>query len=178
MSFFSDIMNGLHLKSNDDYDLDDDYGFEDEYDDEPRGSGFSGRRSEDDYDMDEEEEVVTPRLRLFSQRKSPEPVRRAAGFDVVMVRPSTMDEARVICDHLLNGTSVVLNMEGFHGGMSQRIADFVCGSVYAIGGSLQGISNNIFIATPDNVNLTGDFKDLLRGTENLNNVNGNIRLRV
>ena len=79
-----------------------------------------------------------------------------------------MDDSRVICDYLLEGKAVVLNMEGLHMEVAQRIIDFTSGSVYAIGGDLQKISSYIFIASPDNVELSGDFQNMLSGGADLN----------
>ena len=43
---------------------------------------------------------------------------------------------------------------------AQRIIDFTSG-LYSMNGNLQKISNYIFIATPDSVELSGDFQDIL-----------------
>ena len=67
------------------------------------------------------------------------------------------------CDYLLAGKAVVLNMEGIHTETAQRIIDFTSGSTYSMNGNLQKISNYIFIATPQSVELSGDFQDLLTG---------------
>ena len=41
--------------------------------------------------------------------------------------------------------------------------DFTSGSTYAIGGNLQKISHYIFILTPKNVDVSGDFQEILSG---------------
>ncbi len=45
--------------------------------------------------------------------------------------------------------------------IAQRIIDFSSGSCFAINGNLQKISNYIFIITPANVEISGDFQNLL-----------------
>ena len=50
--------------------------------------------------------------------------------------------------------------------ISQRIIDFISGSCYALDGNLQKISNYIFIATPNSVDISGDFQDLFGGGDN------------
>ena len=47
--------------------------------------------------------------------------------------------------------------------MAQRIIDFTSGATYSMNGNLQKISNYIFIATPESVELSGDFQDLFGG---------------
>ena len=82
-------------------------------------------------------------------------------MEVTMIKPTSMDDSRDICDHLLSGKAVLLNMEGIHMETAQRIIDFTSGATYSMNGNLQKISNYIFIATPDSVELSGDFQDIL-----------------
>ena len=78
-----------------------------------------------------------------------------------MVKPTSMDSSKDICNYLLSGKAVVLNMEGIHMEVAQRIIDFVSGAAYSMDGNLQRISNYIFIVTPNSVELSGDFQDIL-----------------
>ena len=72
----------------------------------------------------------------------------------------------------LAGKAVVLNMEGIHMEVAQRIIDFTCGATYSMDGNLQKISNYIFIATPSSVELSGDFPELLAdGSMNVSGMN-------
>ena len=140
----------------DDYFLDDDY----EDDDKPAKKGLFKKDSyEDDYD---EPEVQKPRFlpRATSNNKVV-PMRR--GMEVSLIKPTSLEDAREICDYLLAGKAVVLNMEGIHTETAQRIIDFTSGATYSMDGNLQKISNYIFIATPQSVELSGDFQDLLSG---------------
>lgn len=82
-------------------------------------------------------------------------------MEVTMIKPTSMDDSRDICNYLLAGKAVVLNMEGIHMETAQRIIDFTSGATYSMNGNLQKISNYIFIATPDSVELSGDFQDIL-----------------
>ena len=88
-------------------------------------------------------------------------MRRGSGMEVSLIKPTSLDDAKEICDYLLAGKAVVLNMEGIHTETAQRIIDFTSGSTYSMNGNLQKISNYIFIATPDSVELSGDFQDIL-----------------
>ena len=158
MSFLNKLMDSMRLSedSDDDYFLDDDY----EDDDKPAKKGLFKKDSyEDDYD---EPEVQKPRFlpRATSNNKVV-PMRR--GMEVSLIKPTSLEDAREICDYLLAGKAVVLNMEGIHTETAQRIIDFTSGATYSMDGNLQKISNYIFIATPQSVELSGDFQDLLSG---------------
>lgn len=84
-------------------------------------------------------------------------------MEVCVIKPSTVDDARDITDTLLNGKAVVLNLEGIHVDVAQRIIDFASGSCYSMNGNLQKISNYIFIITPESVDISGDFPEMLAG---------------
>jgi len=84
-------------------------------------------------------------------------------MEVCVIKPSTVEDSREVTDTLLSGRAVVLNLEGIHVDVAQRIIDFTSGSCYAINGNLQKISNYIFIITPESVEISGDFQDLLSG---------------
>jgi len=89
--------------------------------------------------------------------------RSARNMEVCVIKPSTVEDSREVTDTLLSGRAVVLNLEGIHVDVAQRIIDFTSGSCYAINGNLQKISNYIFIITPESVEISGDFQDLLSG---------------
>ena len=88
-----------------------------------------------------------------------------------MVKPTSIEDAREICDYLLAGKAVVLNMEGIHTEIAQRIIDFTSGSCFAIQGNLQKISHYIFIITPASVDISGDFQDILAGSFDVPSLN-------
>lgn len=85
----------------------------------------------------------------------------AKGLEVCIMKPSTFEDSQEICDILLEGKAVVVNLEGFDPDVAQRIMDFISGAVYAITGKLHQISRYIFIFCPDNIDITGDYLDLV-----------------
>lgn len=86
--------------------------------------------------------------------------RRSGGMEVVVSRPTEVDEAHGVTDCLLANKIVNLNLEGLDMAIAQRIIDFISGSTYALGGNLQKISNYIFLVTPKTVDVSGDSKDV------------------
>ena len=80
---------------------------------------------------------------------------------VCVIKPSSIEDEIEITDTLLNGRTVVINMEGLNVDVAQRIIDFTSGSAYALHGNLQKISNFIFIATPHGVDISGDIQSLM-----------------
>ena len=158
MSLFGKLMDSIRLSGegeDDDYFLDDDYN-----DEKPARKGLFGKRDDDYYDDEEEEESPKPRF-LGGTSSKVVPMKRS--MEVSMIKPTSIEDSKEICDYLLAGKAVVLNMEGLHTEVAQRIIDFTSGSTYSMNGNLQKISNYIFIATPESVELSGDFQDLLNG---------------
>lgn len=78
---------------------------------------------------------------------------------VIVIKPQEFNEAQKVTDYLKEGKTIVINMEGIEVHAAQRIIDFIGGACYALDGSLQAISANIFIAAPHNMNVSGDLRD-------------------
>ena len=88
------------------------------------------------------------------------------GMEVCVIKPTSVDDGREITETLLANRTVVLNLEGLDVNIAQRIIDFASGSTYAIGGSLQKISQYIFILTPATVDISGDIQGVFDGAFN------------
>ncbi len=176
MGVFGKFMDSIRLRDNedDDYFLDDDY-----EDDKPAKKSLfgSGSRQDDDYYDDiEEEEPPKPRFLGSSSRSAKVVPMKQRSMEVSMVKPTSIEDAKEICDYLLAGKAVVLNMEGLQTEVAQRIIDFTSGATYSMNGNLQKISNYIFIATPESVELSGDFQDLLGGGNSMDISGLNFRI--
>ncbi len=154
MSLLSKLIDTMRFSSDDD---DDYFGPEEDYDvDKPARKGLFQMREEDDSYDDGSEEA---KPRFFSRSSKVVPMRK--GMEVSLIKPTSIEDAREICDYLLAGKAVVLNMEGIQTEVAQRIIDFTSGATYSMDGNLQKISSYIFIATPESVELSGDFQELL-----------------
>ena len=148
MGKFSDkFLSAFSLNDEDDEfdEYDGDYNTDDDYDeDEPKSGGLFGKKKTADK---EEQTYQVPR-------------RSAGNQEVCIFKPASIEDSREITETLLQGKAVVINFEGLHVEISQRIIDFISGSCYALDGNLQKISSYIFIATPPSVDISGDFQEL------------------
>jgi cell division inhibitor SepF len=86
---------------------------------------------------------------------------------VVLFEPRMYAEAQDITDHLKNRKAVVVNLQRISRDQGVRIVDFLSGTVYALGGDIQKVGTNIFLCTPDNVDVTGAISDV--GEEQVTN---------
>lgn len=81
------------------------------------------------------------------------------GSEVYVIKPQEFNEAQTVTDFLKDGKTIVINMEGIELNAAQRIIDFIGGACYALDGTLQAISSNIFIAAPQDIEVSGDLRD-------------------
>jgi cell division inhibitor SepF len=84
---------------------------------------------------------------------------------VILSEPRVYAEAQEIADQLKNRRAVVINLQSIQRDQAKRIVDFLSGTVYAIGGDIQRIGTNIFLCTPDNVDVSGSISELLSEEE-------------
>jgi len=89
-------------------------------------------------------------------------INTTAMLDVVIVTPESFEEAQDIADNVKAKRPCVINLEMVDKAIARRIVDFLSGTIYAVDGNIQKVSNGIFLITPYNVNIMGDFKDELR----------------
>ena len=88
------------------------------------------------------------------------PLRSASAskvWEVSIMKPTRFDDSQDICDMLLDERATVVNLEGIDLALAQRIMDFISGAVYALNGKIHQISNLIFIISPENVDISGDY---------------------
>lgn len=156
MGILSKVMDTFRM-NNDDIDDDSMFDTEDDYEtDERERPSRKSRFSQ----HDEDEDIDEGRRGLFSRSPKVVPMKPRT-MEVSLIKPTSFDDARETCDYLLAGKAVVLNMEGIHTETAQRIIDFISGSTYSMNGNLQKISSYIFIATPETIELSGDFQEML-----------------
>lgn len=180
------FMNILSLNDPDDDDYDNDDLFDDEIDlvepkpsrqpkpkkekpapAKPQSSYSSSGKSqsaasyseEDDYDYAASYTKKPRPTRTTSGSSSKVVSMNGRGSEVYVIKPQEFNEAQTVTDFLKDGKTIVINMEGIELNAAQRIIDFIGGACYALDGSLQAISSNIFIAAPQDIEVSGDLRD-------------------
>ncbi|MCM3759372.1 cell division protein SepF [Alkalihalobacillus oceani] len=81
---------------------------------------------------------------------------------VILLEPRTYDEAQDIADHLKARKAVIINLQRISHEQAKRVVDFLSGTVYAIGGDIQKLGTNIFLCTPDNVDVSGSITEMMQ----------------
>ena len=83
------------------------------------------------------------------------------GAKVVLVEPRIYAEAQDIAENLKNKRATIVNLQRIDREQGVRIIDFLSGTVYALGGDIQRIGKDIFLCTPDNVEVSGEISNFL-----------------
>ena len=130
-----------------------------------------GFAEEDEYaedmaevEMEEEEEVQElTSIPFVSRRAKISTAPAGAPSKVVVIQFQNFDDAKDAADHLKSKKPVVANLEKLDNDTTRRVVDFLSGAVYGVTGRIQNVSNRIFLITPHNVEVTGNYQDDIKG---------------
>ena len=169
MSIFDNFLNFMRLNPDDEeYDDDDfvneEYYYDDDYEEEPKKTSRKEMKQTPKETVAKEpvreKEKAKPISKITPIGKSSKK-QGATNMQVCVIKPTSIEEEIEITETLLEGRTVVINMEGLNVEIAQRIIDFTSGATYAMNGNLQKISNYIFLATPNGVDISGDIQSIM-----------------
>ncbi|WP_057744959.1 cell division protein SepF [Liquorilactobacillus capillatus] len=82
---------------------------------------------------------------------------------IALFEPRIYSDVKVIATRLLNDQAAVVNFQRMDEQQAHRVVDFLTGTVFAIGGEVQRIGEQIFLCTPHGFvvegNVAADFAD-------------------
>jgi cell division inhibitor SepF len=154
----------LGLVEDDRYDDYDDY---DVYDDEAAAETAAGgrRRAEDgaagqlvrteesvDRDRDHSS-LNTERRSVLTYESGSADLAR-----ITTLHPRTYNEARTIGEHFREGIPVIMNLTEMVDSDAKRLVDFAAGLVFGLHGSIERVTNKVFLLSPANVEVTAEDK--------------------
>lgn len=74
---------------------------------------------------------------------------------ITIVEPRVYSEALPIAKKIVNNEAVIINFHLIEEAQARRIVDFLTGTVYALRGDIQRIGTEIFLCTPENIEIDG-----------------------
>lgn len=111
------------------------------------------------YDDAEEAEEAQPEPAETESSSSSDnviPMRDSSSVQFVLFKPESFDgSVKEMAEELINGNTVILNVEDTNKDVSRRIIDFLGGVAYACRGKVSKVAEDTFIAMPSNVTLSG-----------------------
>jgi len=127
-------------------------------------------RYDEEYDERDDQGATGPVARQasvanLSERRRPQvatPVqsgpRIAELSRITTLHPSTYNEARVIGENFREGIPVIMNLSEMSDTDAKRLVDFAAGLVFAVHGSIERVTNKVFLLSPPNVAIAAEDK--------------------
>jgi cell division inhibitor SepF len=79
-------------------------------------------------------------------------------YRITTLHPRTYNEARTIGEHFRDGTPVIMNLTEMDDGDAKRLVDFAAGLIFGLRGSIERITNKVFLLSPEHVEVTAEDK--------------------
>lgn len=90
----------------------------------------------------------------------PEPAASAMSR-IVTLHPRTYNEARVIGENFRDGIPVIMNLSEMSDADAKRLVDFAAGLIFSVRGSIERVTNKVFLLSPPNVSVAAEEKQRL-----------------
>ena len=107
--------------------------------------------------------VTTESVRPTPVAVLPEPYERGTGtaaepYRITTLHPQRYDDARTIGEHFRDGTPVIMNLSEMGDTDAKRLVDFAAGLVFGLRGSIERVTQKVFLLSPANVDVTAEDK--------------------
>jgi cell division inhibitor SepF len=77
---------------------------------------------------------------------------------ITTLHPRTYNEARAIGEHFREGTPVIINLTEMVDSDARRLVDFSAGLIFGLRGSIDRVTNKVFLLSPANVEVAAEDK--------------------
>ncbi|HEY0697223.1 MAG TPA: cell division protein SepF [Micromonospora sp.] len=91
-------------------------------------------------------------------RERPAPVEEEQRYQITTLHPTTYREARTIGEHFRDGTPVIINLTEMDEADARRLVDFAAGLAFGLRGTIERVTNRVFLLSPANVQVTAEDK--------------------
>jgi len=96
---------------------------------------------------------VTPIKRAASSREDSSGLRQ-----ITTVHPRSYNDAKIIGESFRDGIPVIMNVTDMGEADAKRLVDFSAGLVFGLHGSIERVTNKVFLLSPSYVEVLGDDK--------------------
>ena len=98
--------------------------------------------------------ALSPQVQV---RERPEP-QEDQRYSITTLHPTTYREARTIGEHFRDGTPVIINLTEMDESDARRLVDFAAGLAFGLRGTIERVTNRVFLLSPANVQVTAEDK--------------------
>jgi cell division inhibitor SepF len=92
------------------------------------------------------------------EREQTAPVQTTDLTRITTLHPRTYNEARAIGEHFREGTPVIINLTEMVDSDARRLVDFSAGLIFGLRGSIDRVTNKVFLLSPANVEVAAEDK--------------------
>ncbi|MEU4236582.1 cell division protein SepF [Actinoplanes sp. NPDC026619] len=86
------------------------------------------------------------------------PIEEEQRYQITTLHPTTYREARTIGEHFRDGVPVIINLTEMDEGDARRLVDFAAGLAFGLRGTIERVTNRVFLLSPANVQVTAEDK--------------------
>ncbi len=83
---------------------------------------------------------------------------------ITTIHPRTYNDARSIGETFREGTPVIMNVTEMEDSDAKRLVDFAAGLVFGLHGTIERVTNKVFLLSPANVTVTAEDKERMAET--------------
>ena len=95
----------------------------------------------------------------LTERRRPGPQGVVAELSrITTLHPRTYNEARTVGENFRDGTPVIMNLSEMDDSDAKRLVDFAAGLVFATRGTIERVTNKVFLLSPPNVTVAAEDK--------------------
>jgi cell division inhibitor SepF len=144
--------------------VEDDHRYQDQYDDsyeeyDEYTDHDDSLEAEDEPEVDETDTQVGQHMAYSSAERRAVPVPQTTDLTrITTLHPRTYNEARTIGEHFRDGTPVIMNLTEMVDSDAKRLVDFAAGLIFGLRGSIERVTNKVFLLSPANVEVTAEDK--------------------
>jgi cell division inhibitor SepF len=77
---------------------------------------------------------------------------------ITTLHPRTYNEARTVGENFRDGVPVIMNLSEMDDSDAKRLVDFAAGLVFATRGTIERVTNKVFLLSPPNVSVAAEDK--------------------
>jgi cell division inhibitor SepF len=101
--------------------------------------------------------ALAPRTAV-AERVNPVDDEDRGRYQITTLHPTTYNEARTIGEHFRDGVPVIMNLTEMDEADAKRLVDFAAGLAFGLRGTIERVTNRVFLLSPANVQVTAEDK--------------------
>src|SRR3954470_13152743 len=82
-------------------------------------------------------------------------------YRITTVQPRTYNEARQIGEYFREDVPVIMNLTEMDDHDAKRLVDFAAGLIFGLRGSIERVTNKVFLLSPRDIEVTAEDKALI-----------------